>query len=195
MHFFWAALVSVAEIASVKTIGKAAIGGPFHLTDAKGTSFTENDLKGRWTLIYFGFTKCPDVCPDELEKIAESLDTLQRHGKSIGPSEKVDLTPILISVDPERDTPSRTQEYASGFHKAFIGLSGTVDEIRTIAKAYRVYYSKDEEVKDDYLVDHSIITYLMDPGGDFSDFYTKNTSTTEMTARIESKMLAWRPQQ
>jgi protein SCO1 len=168
------------------------VGGPFQLLDKDGATVTENNLLGRWTLIYFGFTMCPDICPDELTKVSEVLDVLKRHGKSIGPTPKADVSPFLISIDPERDSPKRTHEYAVGFHEAFTGLSGSLDQARVAAKAYRVYFSKDESPGDDYLVDHSIITYLMDPNGEFVDFYAKNVTAPEMAARIEAKMLAWK---
>lgn len=163
------------------------------MSDAKGRVFTDADLLGRWTLIYFGFTMCPDICPDELTKVSEALDTLSKRGKRISASAEADITPILISIDPERDSPARTQEYASGFHEAFVGLSGSLDQVKEAAKAYRVYYSKDETPGDEYLVDHSIITYLMDPEGNFADFFAKNIGATEIVSRIEMKMQTWRP--
>jgi protein SCO1 len=183
----------VAELTATRTIGKAAIGGPFSLLDAKNATFTEQDLLGRWTLIYFGFTMCPDICPDELTKVSEALNILTARGKKVGPTAESDLSPILISVDPERDSPARTHEYAQGFHNAFVGLSGPLDNVKAAAKAYRVYYSKDETPGDEYLVDHSIITYLMTPEAEFADFYAKNATAPEMAARIEAKMQAWRP--
>jgi protein SCO1 len=182
-----------AELTATKSVGKASIGGPFSLRDAEGAEFTEGKLLGRWTLVYFGFTMCPDICPDELTKVSEALDALTRRGKRVGPTVDDDVTPLLISVDPERDSPARTHEYARGFHKAFIGLSGPLENVRAAAKAYRVYYSKDETPGDEYLVDHSIITYLMTPEGEFADFYAKNVTSAEMAARIEAKMQAWRP--
>lgn len=176
------------ELTETKSFGKASIGGPFSLLDSAGVEFTEKNLLGRWTLIYFGFTMCPDICPDELTKVSEALDMLTKRGKVVGPAAGADITPILISVDPERDSPARTHEYAQGFHKAFIGLSGPLENVTQVAKAYRVYYSKDETPGDDYLVDHSIITYLMTPEGEFADFYAKNASATEIASRIEAKM-------
>lgn len=175
-----------------KTIGKASIGGPFELVDEHGKMFTQDNLLGRWTLVYFGFTMCPDICPAELTKISEALEILQKHGHNISSAENAKLTPLFISVDPERDTPERSAEYARGFHDSFNGVSGTLDQVKNTAKQYRVYYSKDETPGEDYLVDHSIITYLMDPEGNFVEFYGKNTTSTEMAARIEAKMLARR---
>lgn len=170
------------------TIGKAAIGGPFTLLNAANEPFTEKNLLGKWSLIYFGFSMCPDICPAELTKVAEALKVLQKHGKAVGDL----IVPIFITVDPERDTPARADEYAKAFHEAFVGLGGAEDIIKDVAKKYRVYYTRDETPGDDYLVDHSIITYLMDPNGEFVEFYTKNTSSVEMAARIEGKMLAWK---
>lgn len=176
-----------------KTLGKAAIGGPFTLVDGtSGAEFTEAGLLGRWTLVYFGFTMCPDICPEELTKVSDALAILQKHGRTVASDKNATLTPVFISIDPERDNPARTAEYAKGFHNAFVGLSGSLDQVKTAAKAYRVYFSKDETPGDEYLVDHSIITYLMDPHGDFAEFYGKNSTATEMAARIEAQMLAWK---
>lgn len=175
-----------------KTIGKAAIGGPFELLDKNGNIFTDSKLLGRWSLIYFGFTMCPDICPDELTKVSEALTTLTKHGRKVASGSDADLTPVFISIDPERDSCERTSEYAEAFHPAFVGLTGSLEQVQVAAKAYRVYFSKDETVGDDYLVDHSIITYLQDPAGEFSEFYGKNITAPEMAARIEAKMLAWK---
>lgn len=175
-----------------KTVGKAAIGGPFELVDADGKVFTEQQLLGRWSIVYFGFTMCPDICPEELTKLSEALQILQKHGRTIGSDDTYTLTPVFISIDPERDSPARSDEYAKNFHAGFIGLSGSMDQVQATAKSYRVYFSKDETSGDDYLVDHSIITYLMDPKGNFSEFYGKNATAAEIAARIEGKMLAYR---
>lgn len=177
-----------------KSVGRASIGGPFELMDGKGRLFTESDLLGRWNLIYFGFTMCPDICPAELTKIGDALNILQRDGIKVSAQQSAMVTPVFISVDPERDSSERATEYAQAFHEAFIGLSGTLEQVQNAAKAYRVYYSKDDEDADEYLVDHSIITYLMDPQGNFSEFYGKNVAAPEMAARIEAKMLAWKPE-
>lgn len=172
-------------------LGRAAIGGPFELIDGDGKLFTEAELFGKWNLIYFGFTMCPDICPAELTKVAEALDILEKKGRKVS-SEPGAVQPVFISVDPERDTPERSTEYARGFHTAFIGLSGSEEQVRQTAKAYRVYYSRDDAEGDEYLVDHSIITYLMDPAGEFREFYGKSSTAVEIAARIEQQMLAWR---
>lgn len=182
----------MVAILKPKTVGKAAIGGPFQLVDKAGKPVTEQYILGRWTLIYFGFTMCPDICPEELTKVTEALQILQKHGKKVGESRDASISPIFITVDPERDTPGQADEYAKNFHPAFLGIGGTMDQVKATAKAYRVYFSKDETPGDEYLVDHSIITYLMDPKGEFSEFYGKNTSAVEMASRIEAKMLEWK---
>lgn len=182
------------EITSPKTVGKAAIGGPFNLVDEHGKPFTEEQLKGRWTLVYFGFTMCPDICPEEMTKVSEALRMLEKRGRKVVADKRDDelvITPIFISIDPERDSPKRSAEYCRGFHPAYIGVSGSMEDVTKAAKAYRVYFSKDESPGDDYLVDHSIITYLMDPDGEFQEFYGKNASAVEISTRMENKMIGW----
>ncbi|KAI3694884.1 hypothetical protein L1987_77866 [Smallanthus sonchifolius] len=157
--------------------GKAAIGGPFNLVDHNGRSVTEKDFKGKWTLIYFGFTHCPDICPDELQKLASAIDKIK--GKS-----GLEIVPVFISVDPERDTVEQVSEYVKEFHPKLIGLTGDPDEIKKAARAYRVYYMKTEEEGSDYLVDHSIIMYLMDPNMEFVKFFGKNNDVDALSEGI-----------
>lgn len=136
---------------------------------------------------------CPDICPDELTKISQALEILKKRGYNVtSDGSKGSIMPIFISVDPERDTPARSGEYAREFHAGFIGLSGSMEDITKTAKKYRVYFTKDETPGDEYLVDHSIITYLMDPSGEFQEFYGKNASAVEVASRLEAKILAWK---
>lgn len=162
------------------------------MIDANDQAFTEEDLLGHWSLVYFGFTMCPDICPAELTKLGEALELVEKRGRKIGRNGKDQVLPIFVSIDPERDSSKRSQEYASEFHSGFIGLSGPLDNVKAMAKKYRVYYSKDESGDDDYLVDHSIITFLMDPNGEFQEFYTKSSTAVEIASRMEAKMLAWK---
>ncbi|KAM7526498.1 hypothetical protein LguiA_016400 [Lonicera macranthoides] len=157
--------------------GKAAIGGPFNLVNHDGKSVTEKDFLGKWTLIYFGFTHCPDICPDELQKLASAIDKIKEKAR-------IDIVPVFISVDPERDTVEQVREYVKEFHPNLVGLTGNPDEIRKAARAYRVYYMKTEEEGSDYLVDHSIIMYLMDPNMDFVKFFGKNNDVEALTDGI-----------
>ena len=136
------------------------IGGPFHLVDQNGTPADESLLKGKWSAVYFGFTYCPDVCPTTLQALAEAQKQLRSRGK--------DLQVILITVDPERDTPALMKTYLDNpvFPKGTIGLTGSPEQIAAAAKAYRVYYKK-AGTGDAYSVDHAAITYLMNPKGQF----------------------------
>jgi len=137
------------------------IGGSFELVDQNGRKFTEKDLRGKFSLIYFGYTFCPDVCPTELQTMTEALERL-------GPLAKK-IRPVMISVDPERDTPEVLKEYLSNFYPGFVGLTGTPAQVKQAAEAFRVFYRKVKGVEggagDEYLMDHSSIVYLMDPEG------------------------------
>ncbi|KAG2648643.1 protein SCO1 homolog 1, mitochondrial-like isoform X2 [Panicum virgatum] len=160
-----------------QSVGTAAIGGPFKLLNHDGKPVTEKDFLGKWTLLYFGFTHCPDICPDELQKMAAAIDKIK--GKA-----KLDIVPVFITVDPERDTVEQVRDYVKEFHPDLVGLTGTTDEIRKVARAYRVYYMKTEEEGSDYLVDHSIVMYLMNPKMEFVKFYGKNYDTDSLADGI-----------
>jgi protein SCO1 len=153
--------------------GQAAIGGPFTLLDQDGQTVTDQDFHGQWMLIYFGFTYCPDVCPTSLARNAEALDMLGSGGDKV--------VPVLISVDPQRDTPEKMKDYVRYFHPRTVGLTGTPEQIAAVAKAYRVFYMKVErEDPDAYLVDHSSFTYLVGPDGRFVQFFRHEISAQDM---------------
>lgn len=119
------------------------------LTDHHGKDFTEKDLLGKWTLIYFGFTHCPDICPEELDKMAAVVDTIDK--------EKGPITlPVFVSVDPARDSVKQVANYVQEFHPRLVGLTGDYDSVKRACKSYRVYFSTPPDAKatDDYLVDH-----------------------------------------
>lgn len=159
------------------SVGQAAIGGPFNLVNHDGKSVTEKDFLGKWTIVYFGFTHCPDICPDELQKLVAAIDNIK---KKTG----LEIVPLFISVDPERDNVEQVREYVKEFHPNLIGLTGSPDEVKKAARAYRVYYMKTEEEDSDYLVDHSIIMYLMDPNMQYVKFYGKNHDVDSLTDGI-----------
>eukprot|EP00871_Galdieria_phlegrea_P000850 jgi/Galph1/1766/GphlegSOOS_G438.1 len=164
-----------------KEVGQPAIGGPFHLVDFNGNEVTDKDFRGKFMLLYFGFTFCPDVCPEELNKMTEAMNILEK--KLSSSSEKV--VPVFISVDPERDSTKQMKEYLKDFHPRFVGLTGDPAAVEQVAKAYRVFYSKDRSSSsEDYLIDHSIITYLIGPDGNFVTFFGKNTTADEMAKKI-----------
>jgi len=161
-----------------QTTGKAAIGGPFTLTDGAGRHVTEKDFAGKPMLVFFGFTHCPDVCPAGLQVMAAALDQLG--DKAAG------MTPIFITVDPERDTPEVVDKYVKSFHPAIVGLSGTPDEVAGAIRAYRVYAKKQpaDASSGQYSVDHSTFMYVMDAKGEYVTHFTHMTDADEIAKRM-----------
>lgn len=172
------ALDRLRPSAQVMSLGKAAVGGPFTLTDQTGRRVTDQDFRGKYMLVYFGFTFCPDVCPSGLQVMAAALDQL-------GPKAE-QVVPIFITVDPERDTPEQLAQYVASFHPRLLGLTGSPEEIQSVAKAYRVYYRKvkDEKSTAEYTVDHTSIIYLMSPEGEFITHFTHATPASTMADKI-----------
>jgi protein SCO1/2 len=137
----------------------STVGGPFKLVDQNGKAITDQNLKGKPFLVFFGFTHCPEICPTALFDMSEVFDRL-------GPdADKVNA--LFITVDPERDTPEKLKDYLSSFNPRLIGVSGSVDALTAVAKAYRVYYKKVPLKDGDYTMDHTAIVYLMDKNGQF----------------------------
>lgn len=181
--------------AGAATAGAAAIGGPFSglVRGPSGAPFSSDDLKGAgWHLLYFGFTHCPDVCPDELEKVAAAVDVLAKGdaAKGFGP---LALTPVFISLDPARDTPSQVGAYVREFHPSMIGVTGPPEAVKEAARAYRVYFAKAPtgDGPADYLIDHSIITYLVAPDGQFVTFFGKQVGVEDMAASVWERAREW----
>jgi cytochrome oxidase Cu insertion factor (SCO1/SenC/PrrC family) len=150
--------------------GKADVGGPFTLTAHTGERVSDEEFRGKYMLVAFGFTYCPDLCPAELQVMSAALDAMG--------AEAAHIQPLFITIDPERDTAARLGEYVAHFHPKLIGLTGSPDEIAAVARAYRVWYEKveDEASPDGYLMDHTSITYLMDPDGEFVQHFSFGTS-------------------
>ena len=163
------------------TLLASAIGGPFRLVDQNGKTVTDADLKGKWSLVYFGYTHCPDACPTALNDIAIALDQL-------GPKREA-VRSVFITVDPERDTPEVLKAYVTSFDAAILALSGSPEEIARAAKAYRVYYAKHPEPGGDYSMDHSSVIYVMDPEGRFTASFTHQSTPEEIADRLK-KLLA-----
>jgi protein SCO1/2 len=166
----------------VKVMGQALVGGPFTLTDHTGRRVTDKDFRGRYMLVFFGFTFCPDVCPSALQVVSAALDKL-------GP--KADrFVPIFISVDPERDTPKQLADYVQSFHPRLVGLTGSPAEIDAVVKAYRVYVRKVEDPKSTagYTYDHTSLIYVMDPSGAYRTHFAHTTNADVMAERL-SKLL------
>ena len=156
-----------------------AIGGPFALIDQNGRTVTSDSLKGKPTLIYFGYTYCPDVCPTSLLLMQTAIDKL-------GPDAAKKVNLVFITIDPERDTPKVLKGYVDNFGPTFIGLTGTPDQVAAAARAYRVYYQK-VPGKDGapYLMDHSSIVYVLDRSGRFVTHFTHEAKAEAIAASIQ----------
>ena len=162
----------------VQSSGTALVGGPFLLVGADGKPVTDRDFRGRYMLIFFGFTHCPDICPAELQVIAQALEQLGDKAKNV--------VPIFITLDPERDTPEAMGNYLKSFGPNFVGLTGSPEAIAAAAKAYRVSYAKveDKESAADYGVDHSALVYLMDPEGRYVTHFSYGLSAEQMAEKL-----------
>lgn len=148
--------------------GSASIGGPFALTNGAGARVTDAEVISGPTLIYFGYTFCPDVCPVDLARNAAAADLAAEQGEDLGL--------VFISIDPERDTPEVASEYAAYIHPEMIGLSGAAEDVAAAASAYRVYFRHAGDDPEFYLMDHSTFTYLAAPGHPFLEFYSTDAT-------------------
>ena len=143
--------------------GAAAIGGPFELVAETGETVTAEEVLDEPSLVYFGYTYCPDVCPFDASRNAEAVDMLAERG--------YDVQPVFITVDPERDTPEVMAEFTDYMHPDMLGLTGSAEQVQEAAQAYRVYYAQRGEDPATYLMDHTVFTYLMLPGHGFVDLF------------------------
>jgi len=158
--------------------GKALVGGPFTLTDQAGKTVTDKDFRGRYMLVFFGYTHCPDICPAGLQLISAALDKIGSKADKV--------TPIFVSVDPQRDTPETLATYVKNFNDRIVGLTGTPEQVAAIAKAYRVFYEKTPNENDpsSYGMNHTSIIYLMGPDGEYVSHFTAMTSLDDMAAKL-----------
>ncbi len=155
--------------------GVASIGGPFTLVNGAGETVTEADVFTRPSLLYFGYTFCPDVCPADAARNAEATDLLIEQG--------IDAQPVFITVDPERDTPEVVGEWAGYLHERMIGLTGTAEQVEAAGLAYRTFSRKQEGDPEYYLMDHSTFTYLVLPEEGFVEFFRNDESAEEVARR------------
>jgi protein SCO1/2 len=160
-----------------------ALGGPFTLVDHTGRTVTERDFAGRALLVYFGYTYCPDVCPTELGTIAAAMDAMGPAGERV--------TPVFISIDPERDTPEALADYVSRFHPRLIGLTGSAEQVAQAARAYRVYYAKvAPRDTTGYLMDHSSFIYFVGPDGRVRSLFRPETAPEAIAATVTAQLRA-----
>lgn len=157
---------------SVVATGPGSVGGPFTLVSETGTTVTEADVITKPSLIYFGYTFCPDICPFDAARNADAVDLLAARG--------YDVQPVFISVDPQRDTPERLAEFTDFMHPAMIGLSGSEEQVRAASQAYKTYFRKQDGDDEFYLVDHTTFTYLVLPKVGFVEFFRRETTPEEM---------------
>jgi protein SCO1/2 len=158
------------------TVGGADIGGPFELVDEQGRTVTEDDVITGPTLLYFGYTFCPDICPTDNMRNAMAVEALDERGLRV--------KPVFVSIDPERDTPDRLADFTDAFHDRMLGLTGTPEQVRAASQAYKTYFQKEDTEDDYYLVDHTTMSYLMLPDAGFVEFYRRDVTPEEMADSI-----------
>jgi protein SCO1 len=152
------------------------IGGPFTLVDTAGKTVTDTEVLAKPSLVYFGYTFCPDVCPLDMARNVEAVDMLAEQG--------IEVTPVFISIDPERDTPQALADYASNMHPKLIALTGSDDQVKVASQAYKTFYARRDTGDEFYLMDHSTMTYLMLPGQGFVDFFRREASSEQMAKSV-----------
>lgn len=155
--------------------GSGAIGGPFTLVDQTGATVTDAEVITKPSLLYFGYTFCPDVCPLDTARNAEAVDALEEMGHEV--------TPVFISIDPQRDTPEVMAEFSEMMHPRMIGLTGSEEQVRAASQAYRTYYKAQPAEDEYYLVDHSTQTYLVLPGEGFVEYFNRDVTPQQMAER------------
>lgn len=171
---------SAAQMMDDLMYGRGSVGGPFMLTDQTGKLRSDTDFRGKLMIVYFGYTYCPDVCPTDLMAITQALDAL-------GPAAD-GVQPIFITIDPERDT-KLLADYISAFHRSFVGLSGSPEEIRRVANAYKAFYVKvQDERSGDYTIDHAGVIYLMGRNGEYLGFMPPQTNPDRLTEVLRNNL-------
>lgn len=158
------------------SVAGGAIGGPFEMIDENGVIVTDKDVITEPSILYFGYTFCPDVCPIDSARNAVAVDILEEEGISV--------TPIFVTIDPERDTVEVVRDYTENFHPRMIGLTGNEEQVRNTARTYRVAYSRADDDPEYYLMNHSVFSYFVTPEAGFVDFFRRETTPEEMAQSI-----------
>jgi protein SCO1/2 len=161
------------------TSGTALIGGPFEMVDHTGRTVTHESYAGRFMLVYFGFTYCPDICPAELQVMAAAVEELGDAADHV--------QPLFVSIDPERDSVQQMAEYVPNFSERLVGLTGSMAQVQAMADAYKIYFAKtvDESSSAGYSMDHTSIVYLMGPDGEYVTHFTMSAKPAEMASKIQ----------
>ena len=167
-------------LGKVITTGSIDVGGPFTLTDQHGKRVSSSDFRGRYQLVYFGYSMCPDVCPTTLAVMSAALDKM-----GIDQSR---IVPVFITIDPDRDTPAVLKKYMAAFGPRFVGLTGKPDEIADVEKEFRVYARKQPLAGGKYGMDHSSVIYLMGPDGKLVGFYDDPISPEDLAKDLKKKI-------
>jgi protein SCO1/2 len=182
LRCFCLLLVAVCPVPPVAHAASPVVGGPFRLTDQDGRVVTQASFAGRPLLLYFGYTSCPDVCPVDLAKIVQIADAVRQASGTT-------VTPVFVTIDPERDTPARLQAYVRAFGKDVVGLTGTTAQIDAITDEYHVYFKK-VPVAGGYLMDHSTVLFLVGPNGAYLDHYGRKLPEDDVVKRVVTTLHA-----
>lgn len=157
-------------------VAGGAIGGPFTLMDQTGKTVTDKDVLKRPSLVYFGYTFCPDVCPLDAQRNADAVDILAKKG--------MDVTPVFITIDPARDTPKVLADWTSAISPKMIGLTGTAEQVKAASVAYKTYYKQLPSEDENYMMDHTIYTYLMLPDAGFVEFFDRDITADQLADKV-----------
>ena len=178
----WRTLGPQPEPPTINQVGQSLIKSEFDLVDHRGDQVSAADYRGKWLLVFFGFTTCPDVCPTALNEIAEVMEKLGAKAAKV--------QPLFITVDPERDTPERMAEFVGAFDPRITGLTGTLDQIKASTKSFKVYYAKavQKEAPDGYTMEHTTSLYLIDPKGRFVRLYSYNATVNEIADELQARL-------
>ncbi|MDG1709464.1 MAG: SCO family protein [Emcibacteraceae bacterium] len=176
----WITVLQKENTPTAAENSRALIGGPFSLTNHSGDAVSDQDFLGKYMIVYFGYTYCPDVCPMDLQIMADAL-------RELSEEQLEEINPVFVSIDPERDTVDVMAEYVGFFHPQMIGLTGTVEQVDRVKKEYRVYAAKADDTAD-YLVDHTSYTYFMDKDGNLLKHFNHGEDPTYMAQTMVSLM-------